>query len=163
LNRDLRFSRDKTPYKPYMSAYIAPGGRRSRRLGYYLHLEAGDHSILGGGRYEPERAELDAWRAAIAEDARPFRKTISAASFRRYFGGLRGERLKSAPRGYSKEHPDLELLQLKRVTIWRKVSDDLVLSPRFRAETLATFKAMRPFLDFLRDLTDHLAPRPASR
>jgi uncharacterized protein (TIGR02453 family) len=152
MNRDLRFSRDKTPYKPYMSAYIAPGGRRSRRLGYYIHLEAGDHSILGGGLHEPEPRQLAAWRAAIARDSRPFRRIASSATFRRYFGSVRGDMLKTAPRGYPRDHPDLDLLRLKRITVWREMSDGQIQAPILLRETLATFKAMRPFLAYLQDL-----------
>jgi uncharacterized protein (TIGR02453 family) len=152
MNRDLRFSKDKTPYKPYMSAYIASGGRKSRRLGYYVHLEAGNHSILGGGLHEPEPHQLAAWRASIDRDSRSFRKLAAASSFRKYFGQVRGERLKGAPKGYPKDHPDLDLLQLKRVTIWREMPDVRVVSPDFYRETLATFRAMRPFLRYLQTL-----------
>jgi uncharacterized protein (TIGR02453 family) len=152
MNRDLRFSKDKTPYKPYMSAYIASGGRKSRRLGYYVHLEAGDHSILGGGLYEPEPHQLAAWRASIDRDSRPFRKLAAASRFRKYFGLVRGERLKGAPKGYPKDHPDLDLLQLKRVAVWREMRDEIVVSPNFLRETMATFRALRPFLHYLQDL-----------
>jgi len=152
INRDLRFSRDKTPYKPYMSAYIAPGGRKARRLGYYVHLEAGNHSILGGGLHEPEPQQLAAWRASIARDARPFRRIAAAPAFRKYFGPVRGDRLKTAPQGYPKDHPDLDLLQLKRVTVWRELPDRMVVSPKMVRETLETFKAIRPFLRYLQDL-----------
>lgn len=152
MNRDLRFSKDKTPYKPFMSAYIAPGGRKSRRLGYYVHLEAGDHSILGGGLHEPEPHQLAAWRASIARDPRPFRRLAASGSFRKYFGEVRGESLKTAPKGFAKDHPDLDLLRLKRVTVWREITDRQAASQDFVRETLATFKAMRPFLAFLQDL-----------
>jgi uncharacterized protein (TIGR02453 family) len=152
MNRDLRFSKDKTPYKPYMSAYIASGGRKSRRLGYYVHLEAGNHSILGGGLHEPEPHQLAAWRASIDRDSRPFRQIATARGFRKYFGQVRGERLKGAPKGYPKDHPDLDLLQLKRVTVWREMPDASVVAPDFLRQTLATFGAMRPFLRYLQDL-----------
>ncbi len=152
INRDLRFSKDKTPYKPYMSAYIAPEGRKSRRLGFYLHLEPNNHSMLGGGLHEPEPVQIAAWRAAIDRDARPFLKIARAASFRRYFKEVEGERLKSAPRGYAKNHPHLDLLRLKRVTITRSLTDREVISPRVLRETLATFTAMKPFLAYLEAL-----------
>jgi uncharacterized protein (TIGR02453 family) len=153
MNRDLRFSRDKSPYKPYMGANIAPGGRKSRRLGYYIHIEAADHSIIGGGLYEPEPSQLAAWRASIDRDSRTFRRIIAKAPFRKYFGQVRDDSLKTAPRGYPKDHPDLDLLQLKRVAIWRELSDKQVLSRRFLRETLDTLKAMRPFLRYLQSLT----------
>jgi uncharacterized protein (TIGR02453 family) len=136
-----------------MSANVAPGGRKSGRLGYYVHIEAENHSILGGGLYEPEPPQLAAWRTSIDRDSRAFRKVIAAADFRKYFGRVRDDRLKGAPRGYPKDHPDLDLLQLKRVAIWRELSDKQVVSRRFLRETLDTFKAMRPFLRYLQDLT----------
>ncbi len=152
LNRDLRFTKDKTPYKPYMSAYIAPDGRKSRRLGYYIHLEPGS-SMLAGGMYEPDTQQLTAWRESINQDSQPFRRIIRNETFCRYFGEVGGERLKTVPRGYPKDHPDIDLLQLKSVTVMRKVSDAEVVSPDFFDETLETCKAMKPFLEFLDSLT----------
>ena len=75
LNRDLRFTKDKTPYKPYMSAYIAPGGRKSRLLGYYVHIEPGN-AMLAGGLYEPNTQQLAAWRESIVRDSRPFKDIV---------------------------------------------------------------------------------------
>lgn len=152
MNRDLRFSKDKTPYKPYMSAYIAPGGRKSRRLGTYVHIESGNRSIIAGGLHEPEPQQLAVWRKSIDHDPRPFKKLASAPRFRKFFGGVRGERLKTAPIGYPKDHPDLELLQLKQVLVWREMSDKQVVSHQFIRDSLDTIKAMRPFLAFLQDL-----------
>jgi len=153
LNRDLRFTRDKTPYKPYMSAYVAPGGRKSRRLGYYVHIEPGNHSMIAGGLHEPEASQIDAWRRAIDRDPIPFLKITRAKPFRTYFGRVDGQKLKTAPRGYPKDHPRLDLLRLKTVTVSRSVSDILVASPQFVKETLVTFKAMRAFLRYLDELT----------
>jgi uncharacterized protein (TIGR02453 family) len=149
LNRDLRFSKDKTPYKAYMSAYIAPGGRKSRRLGYYVHVEPGNQSMLAGGLHEPQPHELAAWRRSIDRDPRTFKKITSDKSFRRLFGEVRGDRLKTAPKGYPKDHPELELLRLKQVTVWRPVSDKEIASPKLIQATLDTFKAMKPFLTYL--------------
>ena len=152
LNRDLRFSRDKTPYKPYMSAYIAPGGRKSRRMGYYIHLESGDHSMVAGGLHEPEPRQLAAWRASIDRDPGPFTKIARAKTFREYFGEVGGERLKSAPRGYPKDHPNLDLIRLKSVTVTRSFADARVTARGFIDEVLATCEAMKPFLHYLQAL-----------
>lgn len=151
LNRDLRFTKDKTPYKPYLSAYIAPGGRKSRRMGYYVHLEPGN-SMLAGGLHEPEPQQLAAWRAAIDQNPRPLKAIIASAAFRRYFGELQGERLKTVPRGYPKDHPEADLLRLKSVTVIRPIPEPVVASPAFQRESLATFRAMRPFLRYLEAL-----------
>lgn len=152
LNRDLRFTQDKTPYKPYMSACLAPGGRKSRRMGYYLHLEPG-HTLLAGGLHEPDPAQLACWRAAINRDPRPLKKIAAAASFRTYFGEVQGERLKTVPRGFPRDHPEADLLRLKSITVIRQIPDAQVLAPTFLRQALDTFQAMKPFLRYLESLT----------
>lgn len=148
LNRDLRFTKDKTPYKPYMSAYIAPGGRKSRLLGYYVHIEPGN-AMLAGGLYEPNTQQLASWRESIVRDSRPFKDIIGSETFCKFFGEVGGERLKTIPRGYPKDHPEADLLRLKTVTVTRHVSDTEVASPAFFPETIETFRVMKPFLEYL--------------
>lgn len=148
LNRDLRFTKDKTPYKPYMSAYIAPGGRKSRLLGYYVHIEPGN-AMLAGGLYEPNTRQLASWRESIDRDPRPFKDIIDNETFHKFFGEVSGERLKTIPRGYPKDHPEADLLRLKSVTVTRHVSDTEVASPAFFPETIETFRVMKPFLEYL--------------
>lgn len=148
LNRDLRFSKDKSPYKPYMSAYIAPGGRKSRLLGYYVHLEAGN-VMLAGGLYEPEPRQLTAFRDAISRDAREFKSIITDSQFIEYFGGVGGDALKTNPRGYPADHPDATLLRLKTVTVTHKVTDEAAAAPGFYAHAMDTFSVMKPFLQYL--------------
>lgn len=154
LNRDLRFSKDKSPYKPYMSAYIAPGGRKSRNLGTYIHLEPGNRSMIAGGFHEPEPQQIASWRRAIDRDPRPWKKIAAEKSFRAHFGEVQGERLKTAPQGYPRDHPEIELLRLKQVTVARPLSDAEVLRPRFLRETMTTVGAMRPFLRYLAGLAE---------
>ncbi|HEX7555708.1 MAG TPA: DUF2461 domain-containing protein [Leptolinea sp.] len=148
LNRDLRFTQDKTPYKPYLSAYIAPGGRKSRLLGYYVHLEPGN-CMLAGGLYDPNPRQIAAWREAIDQDPRPFKSIVENEGFRKFFGEVSGERLKTMPRGYAKEHPEANLLRLKSVTGTRHISDAEVIASTFFQETLETFNAMKPFLHYM--------------
>ena len=152
LNRDLRFSKDKSPYKPYMSAYIAPGGRKSRRLGYYVHVSPGDQSMIAGGMHEPEPQQLARWRLAMDRDPGPFSRIIHEKTFRRYFGEVSGEKLKTAPKGYPRDHPQLELLRLKQVTAMRPIPDKDLLGRSLVQETLRTFRAMKPFLSYLENL-----------
>jgi len=149
LNRDLRFSKDKTPYKPYMSAYIAPGGRKSRRNGYYVHLEPGNRSMIAGGLHEPEPNQIALWRQSIDRNPTPFKKIIGAKAFKEYFGQVEGQKLKTAPRGYPKDHAELELLRLKQVTVSRPITDREVQRAGLLYDSLKTFKAMRPFLEYL--------------
>lgn len=148
LNRDLRFTQDKTPYKPYLSAYIAPGGRKSRLLGYYVHMESGN-VMLAGGLYEPDPRQLTAFRDAIARGAREFKSIITEKRFVEYFGGVGGDSLKTIPRGFSPDHPEAALLRLKTVTVTHRVPDAAATAPGFYAHTLETFAVMKPFLQYL--------------
>ena len=152
LNRDLRFSKDKSPYKIHMSAYIAPGGRKSRKLGYYVHVSPGDQSMIAGGMHEPDPQQIARWRQTIDRDPGPFKRIIDEKSFRQYFGGVAGERLKTAPKGFPRDHPQLELLRLKQVTAMRPLADKDLLGRNLVQDTLRTFKAMKPFLKHLEKL-----------
>jgi len=151
LNRDLRFTQDKTPYKPYLSAYIAPGGRKSKQMGYYVHLEPGN-VMLAGGLYDPEPRQLTAFRDAISRDAREFKSIISEPKFVEYFGGVGGDALKTIPRGYPADHPEAALLRLKTVTVIHKVTDNAAVAPGFFEHTLVTFGVMKPFLQYVEGL-----------
>ncbi len=148
LNRDLRFSKDKSPYKPYLSAYIAPGGRKSRLLGYYVHLEPGN-VMLAGGLYEPEPRQLTAFRDAISRNSREFKSIITDTKFVEYFGGVGGDALKTIPRGYATDHPDAAILRLKTVTVTHKVTDEAAVAPGFYDHVMDTFRVMKPFLQYL--------------
>jgi uncharacterized protein (TIGR02453 family) len=151
LNRDLRFSRDKAPYKTAMGAVLGRAGRKSGVRSYYLHVEAGA-SFLAGGLYEPSPAELGAVRSAIAADARPLRKLLGAPDFLRYFGGLSGESLKTAPQGYPKDHPEIELLRRKQFLVAHPLEDSMVASEELVHHALSVYAAMKPFLLYLESL-----------
>ncbi len=149
IYRDIRFSPIKSPYKYSMSADIVPGGRRSSRQGYYIHLEPHDESILAGGLYMPETAQLTKFRRAIDAHPRQFRLVINEPEFKRYFGAIEGEKLKTAPQGYDRSHPEIELLRLKQVTAVHRLTDKAVLASGFPKHALQTFEALKPFVDYL--------------
>jgi uncharacterized protein (TIGR02453 family) len=153
IHRDVRFSKDKSPYKTHMSASIGPGGRKHYRFHYYLHLEPGGRSMVAGGLHSPESAQLNRFRAAISRDARRFKSVVGEKSFRKYFGDVSGERLKKAPQGYDISHPEIELLRLKEVVAVHHLTDAEVLAPRFAAHAVKACAAMKPFLDYLRAAT----------
>lgn len=153
IYRDVRFSKDKSPYKTGMSASVGPGGRKSYGFEYYVHLEPGGHSMVAGGLHEPEPAQLNAFRASIGRDARPFKSIIAARAFRQYFGDVSGEKLKTAPQGYDREHPEIELLRLKEVVAVHKLADDVVTASGLSAHVVKVCAAMKPFLDHLRAVT----------
>jgi uncharacterized protein (TIGR02453 family) len=148
IYRDIRFSKDKTPYKTWMAALIAPGGRRSGQCGYGLHLGP-NNTMAGGGLWEPRPEQLALFRQAIDRDSRAFSDLIEAPEFVRTFGGLRGEKLKGAPRGYAKDHPAAEMLKLKEVYVVRSFPDRAVIADDFVDQLVATFRVMKPFLDYL--------------
>jgi uncharacterized protein (TIGR02453 family) len=149
IYRDIRFSKDKSPYKTNMSATIAPGGKKSSSLGYHLHLQPHEESLIAGGLYMPTPEQLAKFRKAIDQDATPFKAIIKDKDFKKYFGTLDGEKVKTAPQGYSSEHPEIELLRFKQVVVVHRTSDETVLSPAFGGHTIKVFKAMKPFLDYL--------------
>ena len=149
IYRDVRFSKDKSPYKTNMSASIAPGGKKSASLGYHLHLQPQDNSLIAGGLYMPMPEQLAKFRAAIDRDATPLKAIINNKEFKSYFGSLDGEKVKTVPQGYSREHPEIELLRFKQVVVVHRLPDEMVLSPKFGAHAIKTFNAMKPFLDYL--------------
>jgi uncharacterized protein (TIGR02453 family) len=146
--RDVRFTKDKSPYRTNMGASIAPGGKHATRLPYYLHLEPGG-SLLAGGLYSPEKPQIDRLRAILAQDAGPLKAIAGDRTFKRLFGPLRGEKLKVVPRGYVAGHPEIELLKFKQIMAIHEFRDEEVLSARFPAQTLKVMAAMKPLLDYL--------------
>jgi uncharacterized protein (TIGR02453 family) len=146
--RDVRFSRDKSPYKTNMAANLAPGGRKSSVYGYHLSLAPGE-SIIAGGLYMPEPAQLNRLRDALAADARPLNAVTADKTFKKYFGALEGERVKTFPQGYDREHPDIELLRLKQLLAIHRLPDEVVLGPRFAAHAVKVCAALRPFNEYL--------------
>lgn len=154
INRDIRFSKDKSPYKTGLGARIAPGGWKSTRLGYYIHLEPAGRTMIPGGLYMPEPEQLARFRRAIDRDAARFKQLTRATSFVQTFGTVRGERLKTAPQGYDRSHPEIEVLQLKQVTVARQFSDPELLASSFPAQAVSVCRAMKPFLDYLDELLE---------
>ncbi len=151
INRDVRFSKDKSPYKSNMAASIALGGKHSIRAPYYIHVEPLDQSILAGGIYMPTPEQLAAIRREIDRDHARLQAAISGKPFKKYFGSLSGEKLKTPPRGYDGDHPAIELLKYKQFITGHNVTDKDVLSPRLVRHTVEVFAALKPLLDFLND------------
>jgi uncharacterized protein (TIGR02453 family) len=164
IHNDMRFARNKPPYKSHFSAVLAPGGRHSLRLPYYIHIMPDEGSFLAGGVHMPTPADLQNIRSAIEKDSEPLKKVINAQSFQKYFGGIFGEKLKKAPRGYAPDHPEIELLRYKQFMVNHPLSDEQVLRPEFEDLTLEIFAAMKPFLDYLQPLAGpQIRPAKVSR
>ncbi len=121
IYRDVRFSRDKSPYKTAVSAsfpWTGDGGG----VGGYIHIEPG-HAYLGGGMWHPAPERLAAWRHAVVDDRARVHAAIDGRSFRATFGDVGGDRLQRGPAGFAKDDPDIELLKLKDVTFGVALSD----------------------------------------
>ena len=151
IYKDVRFSKDKTPYKTNMGAYISKGGRKSTHAGYYIHIEPGA-SFAGGGMYCPQTDVLKTLRQSIAEDATPLRSILSKPAFKTVFPELSGETLKTAPRGFDKNHPDIDLLRFKSYTVIKHLTDTELISKQFLDNTLTVFKTQKPFNDYLNQI-----------
>jgi uncharacterized protein (TIGR02453 family) len=150
IYRDVRFSKNKLPYKNHFSV----GFNRAKPLlrgGMYLHLE-NNASFVGGGFWEPNAADLFRMRKEIEMDASELRTIIAEESFKKYFKTLEGEELKTAPKGFDKTHPDIDLIRKKQFLLTRSFTNKEVLSANFQSEVIATFKAMRPFFNYMSDV-----------
>jgi uncharacterized protein (TIGR02453 family) len=117
----------------------------------YLHIED-NASFVGGGFWEPNAPDLFRIRKEIEVDASELRAIISEENFQKYFKTLQGEELKTAPKGFDKTHPAIDLLRKKQFLLTRRFSNDEVLSANFKDEVIASFKAMRPFFDYMSDV-----------
>ena len=145
INRDIRFSNDKSPYKAHLGAFIVRGGKKNgdKFAGYYFHIEPGK-SILAGGAYMPPSPWLSAIREKINEEPEKLVKIINSKDFIKYFGKIDGEKLKTAPKGYPSDHPYIDLLKLKSYLVVNEVTDKMVLSENYFDHVLNVFKAMKP-------------------
>lgn len=152
IYRDIRFSKDKSPYKTNMWATIAPGGKKSTHMGYHVAVEPNGRSLIAGGMWEPSSEQLAKFRQAIDQEAAGFKTIIHAKTFVDYFGEVEGEKLKTAPQGYDRTHPEIELLQLKQIMVVHHYPDRQVVAADFPQQVITGCRAMRPFLDYLNQI-----------
>jgi uncharacterized protein (TIGR02453 family) len=150
IYRDIRFSNDKTPYKTNWSGNFKRA-TKFRRGGYYFHLEPGN-SYIAGGFWAPNPQDLKRIRDEIAFDAAPLRKILKSKAFTTTFGALKGEQVKTAPKGFDPGHEAIDLLRFKQFLLIRNFSDKEVLSDQFLLEASQTFKNMRPFFDYMSEV-----------
>jgi uncharacterized protein (TIGR02453 family) len=165
IYRDVRFSKDKSPYKTYVSASFpwdepgtAPAVPRSRteavhRPGGYFSFSP-DEVYLGGGMWHADRPYLEGWRRLVVDDPKRVHALIDAPAFTKAFGKVEGEdRLKRVPPGYPADHPDAELLKLKDVLFGRRLTDAEALSPDLPDVLAEAFATATPMLRLLAALT----------
>ena len=150
INRDVRFSKNKTPYKVNISAYFSKGGKKSVNAGYYFQIQPDGKSFVGGGLWMPEATELKKVRQEIDYSFSEFKKIISNPVFKKQYGELEQEdKLVNVPKGYDKENPAADFLKLKSFVATKNISDEELLSPKFANEIIAAFKALMPLLKFM--------------
>jgi len=156
IYRDVRFSKDKSPYKTHFGAHVTAAPKKSEihtKAGYYLHLEPGA-TMLAGGAYLPEANWLKAIRQEIAYNTAEFKAILDDKNFKQIFGEMEGEKLKNMPKGYDTDHPAIELLKHKSFLMAHKPSDAEVLSDDFLQHCAKVFKALYPFDQFLNRAMD---------
>lgn len=150
IYRDVRFSKDKLPFKSHFGGQFTRATNKLRG-GYYLHICPGE-SFLAGGFWEPNKEDLARIRKEFEMDANEIRAIVNTANFKKHFGKLKGDAVKSAPRGFDKNHPNIDLIRLKQFIVSREFTDDEVLAPNFLNEVVSSFVAMRPYLDYMSDV-----------
>lgn len=150
IYRDVRFSKEKTPYNTHWSGSFKRASKE-RRGGYYFHIEPGN-SFIAGGFWSPSPEDLKRIRDDFAFDATPIRKILKSKSFVSTFGSLQGEQLKTTPKGFDADNAAIDLLRYKQFLVVRKFTDKQVLDKSFLKEADQTFKNMRPFFDYMSEV-----------
>ncbi|WP_411030812.1 DUF2461 domain-containing protein [Spongiimicrobium sp. 3-5] len=150
IYRDVRFSNDKTPYKPHFAGSFSRAGARLRG-GYYLRVKPKE-TFIATGFWEPNKEDLFRIRKEFELDASEIRGIINAKSFKQIWGNMEGDEVKTAPKGFDKEHPNIDLIKKKQFIFVRNFSDKEVLSPDFIDELDQSFKAIRPYFDLMSDV-----------
>ena len=151
INRDVRFSKNKSPYKNNLSGYFTRA-TAARRGGYFVSIEPGGKTIVGGGFYAPEKDDLLRIRREFELDVSEIEKVTSDKNFVKQFGALQGDALKTAPRDFDKEHPNIKWINMKQFYAFREFTDKEVTDTSFPKEVISTFLAIRPFFDYMSDV-----------
>ena len=150
INKDVRFSKDKSPYKTNIGGALTRATKYLRG-GYYFHIEPGN-CFLGGGFWAPSPEDLKHIRLQIAADPEPLQQILSSEEFIATFRQLEGEKLKSAPKGFNKDHHAIDLINYKQFLLIKKLTDEEVQSKQYLETVVSTFQAMRPFFDYMSEI-----------
>lgn len=152
IYRDVRFSKDKRPYKTNFAAAFSRVGKGLGSPGYYLHIEPGNKSFVAGGVYMPDAQNLAKIRQEIDYNGGLLKDIMSNRKFRKWYNGFwDGDQLKTIPRGYPKDHPDAALLKLRSFITSHEFSDAAVKEKKFRKDVINSFTAVRPLNSFLNE------------
>jgi uncharacterized protein (TIGR02453 family) len=149
INRDIRFSKDKSPYKTHMGIWMNTNEGNGNGPGYYLHIEK-EKSFIAGGFYSPENSELKKIRKEIAFFHDDLEAIVNDKTFQKYYDGLdKNNTLKTAPKDFEKDHPAIEFLKLKSFTVSHPISDKELYDADFVKKTSQKLIAIKPLIDFL--------------
>lgn len=152
IYRDVRFSKDKSPYKTNMGAGFSPNGKLVQEPGYYVHIEPGNKSFVAGGIYMPDAQNLAKIRQEIDYNSDRLMKIMKSKSFKKHYNGLdEFDKLKTMPKGYPKDHPHIEILKNKSFIVSKNFTDTEVLDKKFLSKVAASAKEIKPLNDFIRD------------
>lgn len=154
INRDVRFSTNKNPYKTNFGASFSKGGKKIACAGYYFHLEPGA-CFIGGGYWMPMADDLNKIRQEIDYSYNEFKNIIQKKAFIDAFDSLDNkEKLIRPPKGYEKDNPALEYLKLKSFIAMASIEDNELLDEKLIPKVISYFKAMKPLVDFLNRAID---------
>jgi len=146
IYRDIRFSKDKTPYKTFFSS-IVERGPEDRKCPVYIQIQSG-RSMFGGGIWDPAPERLKMIRQEIDYNSAGLKKIINSKEFKKYFGTIAGAKLARPPKGYDADNPNIELLKFKQLYVQRIFDDELVLSKNLIPEMLKSYRAALPFFTY---------------
>jgi len=154
-NRDIRFSKDKSPYKTAMGAFMNKGGKKASTAGYYFHAEPGN-CFLAGGLWMPEADQLSKVRQELDYNLTEWNKLINAAAFKKHFsnGFDQSCKLSRPPKGYDADNPALPFLLLKSFTVSMPLEDAELLNKNLIKQTRSAFKSLQPVISFLNQVND---------
>lgn len=152
IYRDLRFAKDKThPYKDHLDAYLYRAGEQ-RRGGYVFRIGTNGGSQVGGGFFGPNKEDLLRIRRELEFDGRSIETIAQHPDFVRHFGQLQGDAVKTAPKGFEKNHLNISWIRMKQFYALRSFTDQEVLHADFMEQTVVTFRALRPFFDYMSEV-----------
>ena len=152
IYRDVRFSKDKRPYKSNMGAGFSPGGKMIQEPGYYIHIQPGNKSFLAGGLYMPDAGNLSKIRQEIDYNADRLLKVLNDKKFKKLFSDLDDfDKLKTSPKGYAKDHPHLDILKHKSFIVSHAFTDKEVKDKKFLKKVVEAAKTVKPLNDYLKE------------
>jgi len=150
IYRDVRFGKDKTPYKTHWGGFLRRAGEENRG-GYYYQIGPKGSYIMGGF-FNPSKEDLLHIRKHLSQDAEAFKKVTNSNKFKKVFDSLRGSQLKSSPRGFEKDDPNIDLLRFKQFLLRHDFTDKEVLSKNFPQVVSQAFQEMRPFFNIMSEI-----------